>query len=448
MLERLLKALRSAPPRQRPVPPDTSVEVARGLVLGGQAAAARGVLEQRLAAQPDDADALALLGWVLYDQGDSAAARARLDRALHLRPHHVEALNALGALESDNPDPEASIGWYRAALRADPGNAGAQYNLAQRLFFKGEYAEGFRLFAARHRLHHGRDNPLHPLPCWQGEALDGKTAFVWCDWGGLGDHLMFARYIEAFRERARPARLIVGAQAACARLFSNLPGVDQVTEPGVVPGVDVHCPLLDLPGHFGVGQDAVPARLQQLPLFPYLRPPANLVPVWRQRLDALGLSAGAAAIGIVMGNDQRGPSAAHDRARLDKQVPAAAFSALAGVAAVFVNLMPGMRNEDMAATGLQMVDSMADVADFADTAAIIDALDVVVSADTSVAHLAGAMGKPVILLLRHASGMFWPRAGEATAWYPSMCVLRQDADGDWGPALAAAGARLSLRYSR
>ena len=445
MLVRLLKALRPAPTPQRPAPPDTSVEVARGLVPGGQGAAARGVLEKRVAAQPDDADALALLGWVLFDQGESAAARARLDRALRIKPHHVEALNALGALESDNPDPEPSIGWYRAALRYDPGNAGAQYNLAQRLFFKGEYTEGFRLFAARHRLHHGRDNPLHPLPRWQGEALEGKTAFVWCDWGGLGDHLMFARYIAAFRERARPARLILGAQAACARLFSNLPGVDQVTEPGVVPGVDVHCPLLDLPGHFEAGHDAVPTRF---PRFPYLRPPANLAPHWRQRLDALGLSASAAGIGIVMGNDQRGAGAAHQRTRLDKQVPAAAFSALAGVAAVFVNLMPGMRTEDMAATGLQMIDPMADVADFADTAAIIAALDVVISADTSVAHLAGAMGKPVILLLRHAGGMFWPHAGEATFWYPSMRVLRQRADGDWGPTLAAAGAALAPQFAR
>ena len=439
MLQRLFNAFKPAVrPVSRPADgaPDPAVDIAHGLVLGGQSSAARGVLERRLNTNPDDADALALQGWVLFDLGESDQARAVLSRALQLAPGHVEALNTLGALDADDPDPNLSVRWFRAALQSDPGNLGAQYNLAQKLFFLGEYEEGFRLLRTRHRLHFKRDNPLEPMPMWQGENLAGKTVFVWCDWGGLGDHLQFVRYLSLLRQRAAPARLVLGARAECARLFATLPGVDEMVAPGIVPAADVHCPLLDLPFWFNTTLGNMPAR------DPYLCASQVLATQWRGWLAAHGLPPSGLRVGIVSGNDQRSGSVAHERVRLAKSVPADQFAALAASGAVFVNLQPGVPKSDLSAFGVPVIDAASDITDFADTAAIMTQLDLIVTADTSAAHLAGAMGKPVWLLLRYASGMFWLNHREDSPWYGSMRIFRQDAPGNWHSALACAGALL------
>ena len=432
MLQRLLNAFKPAPARVAARPsdgaPDTSVDVAHGLVLGGQNSAALSVLERRLAAAPDDADALALKGWIRFDQGAPDDARKALARVLQLKPGHVEALNTLGALEADDPDPQRSMHWFRAALKSDGQNLAAKYNLAQKLFFVGDYAEGFRLLRARHQLHFKRDNPLEPLPLWQGERLDGKRVFVWCDWGGLGDHLMFIRLVRQLLAQANPARIIVGAQPACTRLFACMPGVDEVTEPGVAPAADVHCPLLNLPHHLGVTTASVEADAASF--MPYLRADDALTQQWRERIGRLCRPDRALRVGLVWGNDQRTGAAAHERARQAKAVPPQALAALAASGARFFGLQLGATPDELAATGLDVIDLAPDVKDFADTAAIIAALDLVISADTSVAHLAGAMGKPVLLMLGEAGGMFWPRTGAQTPWYPSMEIARQES-GAW-----------------
>ena len=432
MLQRLLNAFKSAPAYVAARPsdgaPDTSVEVAHGLVLGGKNSAALSVLERRLAAAPDDADALALKGWILFDQGASDEARTALARVLQLKPEHVEALNTLGALEADDPDPQRSMHWFRAALKSDSQNLAAQYNLAQKLFFVGDYAEGFRLLRARHQLHFKRDNPLEPLPMWRGENLQGKRVFVWCDWGGLGDHLMFIRFVERLRAQANPASVIIGAQPACTRLFAGMPGIDDVTTPGVMPQADVHCPLLDLPHHLGV--TAVSVETDASLFMPYLHADAALAQQWGERIAGLCPPECALRIGLVWGNDQRTGAAAHERARQAKVVPPRALVALGASGARFFSLQPGATPEELAATGLDVINLAAEINDFADTAAIVAALDLVVSADTSVAHLAGAMGKPVLLMLGEAGGMFWPRTGAQTPWYPSMEIVRQES-GSW-----------------
>ena len=431
MLQRLFNAFKPAVrPVSRPADgaPDPAVDIAHGLVLGGQSSAARGVLERRLGTNPDDADALALQGWVLFDLGESDQARAVLSRALQLAPGHVEVLNTLGALDADDPDPNLSVRWFRAALKSDPGNLGAQYNLAQKLFFLGEYEEGFRLLRARHRLHFKRDNPLEPLPMWQGENLAGKTAFVWCDWGGLGDHLLFVRYVALFRASANPHRVIAGVQPACARLFAGLPGIDEVIAPGVTPVADIHCPLLDLPYRLRTTANNVPGAGA------YLHADPALIESWRSRIASQTSTNGRLRAGLVWGNDQRAAQAAHERVRLGKAVPPHSFAALANAGAAFFSLQLGATPDELAGTGLDLIDITGGIADFADTAAIIASLDLVISADTSVAHLAGALGKPVILLLSEAGGMLWPQQGRHTPWYPSMTIVRQQG-GSWSGAI-------------
>lgn len=431
MFERLRNLFcNSTPAAPESAGTDNPVASARSLLAEGHNDAARALLEKHLTTQAADADALALLGWLLFDAGEAEAARACLQRALLSEPAHIEALNAMGALCSDDADPEASIGWFRTVLRHDPTNAAASYNLGQRLFFRGDYAEGFRMLGARHRLHHGRDNPLAPLPAWAGESLEGKTVFVWCDWGGLGDHLLFARYVSRLRASAQPARLVLGARPECTRLFAGIEGVDQVSAPGVVPPADVHAPLLDLPLHLGLAQDGVP----------YLQGDAALAELWGQRMRGAGL--GGRLAGLVWRTDQRSSAGAHDRSRIAKSIAPGALAPLGQTGMHFVSLQPDADAAELDAMSLDLYSPGGRIDDFADTAAIITQLDLVISIDSAVAHLAGAMGKPVLLLLRHAGGMFWPKSGAASAWYPTVHILRQQTEGDWGVPVSAAAGRI------
>lgn len=431
MFERLRKLLRNTPPAAAAdAIADDPVASARCLLADGHNDAARALLERYLAKQTADAHAQALLGWLLFDAGEAVAARAHLERALLIDPAHIEALNAMGALTSDDADPDASIGWFRAVLRHDPGNAAASYNLGQRLFFRGDYAEGFRMLGARHRLHHGRDNPLAPMPAWQGESLAGRSVFVWCDWGGLGDHLLFARYVRRLRACAQPARLILGARPECSRLLAGIEGVDQVSAPGVVPPADVHAPLLDLPLQLGLAQDDAP----------YLHADPALVELWAQRMRAAGLLGADRLAGLVWRTDQRGSAAAHDRSRIAKSIAADALAPLGQPGMRFVSLQPDADADELAAAPLDLNPPGGRIDDFADTAAIITQLDLVISIDSAVARLAAAMGKPVLLLLRHAGGMFWPRSGTTSTWYPTVHILRQETAGDWRLPVAQAAA--------
>ena len=433
MFQRLRNLLRNnTPAATANAVADNPVASARSLLAEGRNDAARALLEKHLARQTVDADALALLGWLLFDVGEAESARACLQRALLSDPAHIEALNAMGALASDDADPDASIGWFRAVLRHDPTNAAASYNLGQRLFFRGDYAEGFRMLGARHRLHHGRDNPLAPLPAWAGESLAGKAVFVWCDWGGLGDHLLFARYVSRLRASAQPARLVLGARPECTRLFAGMEGVDQVSAPGVVPPADVHAPLLDLPRHLGLAQGGAP----------YLQADAALVELWAQRMRAAGLAGTGRLAGLVWRTDQRSSAGAHDRSRIAKSIAPGALAPLGQTGMHFVSLQPDADAGELDAMPLDLNPPGGRIDDFADTAAIITQLDLVISIDSAVAHLAGAMGKPVLLLLRHTGGMFWPRSGAASAWYPTVRILRQQTEGDWGVPVSAAAGRI------
>lgn len=422
---------------RRAAAPDTAplLEQARRAIGAGNSAAALGPLREATTARPDDAEAWALLGYAAFDSGDTKAARAALDRALALAPDHVEALNTRGVMAADDADPGESITWFERALAADPDNAATRYNLAQRLLFAGRYARGFALMAARHVALGGVANPLAPLPAWQGEALDGRRAFVWCDWGGLGDHLQFVRYISLLREQARPAYLTLGCQTSCARLFAGIEGVEAVVAPGTVPPVDVHVPLLDIPWRLGTDETGVPWR------GPYLRADAGLAARWGERLRAAAPPSAAPRprVGLVWASGQWNQGAAYDRVRLAKSVPVAALASLADLPVQWVSLQKDVRDRP----ALPMIDLADHITDFADTAALIASLDVVVSVDTAVAHLAGALGKPVLLLLRHAGGMFWSLAPETSPWYPTLKILRQRVEGRWDEPLAALQAKLS-----
>lgn len=433
MADRVLANLRRRFAAGRPADA-AALDAARAAIVAGDTAGARVRLQALVAAAPRDADAWGLLGWACNDLGDETAAQQALDRAIALDPAHVEALNTLGVMAGESAYPALAIGYFERALAADPDNPATAYNLAQRLFFGSHYRRAFAMLQARHPALSGKPNPLAPLPAWQGEDLAGKHVFVWCDWGGLGDHLQFARYVPMLRARCRPARLTMGCNPECLRLFAGIEGVDAVVAPGEVPAVDLHAPLLDLPWRFDTHEGNIPA----LPA--YLAPDAALVALWRQRLvDAdAGFETARVKAGLVWATGAWNLGAGYDRVRIAKSVPAALLAPLWSSGATLVSLQKGAAD----APAFPLLDLTAHITDLADTAALIANLDIVVSVDTAVAHLAGAMGKPAILLLRREGGMFWSLGAADTPWYPRMRILRQVDSGDWAPVLAQAAGLL------
>jgi tetratricopeptide (TPR) repeat protein len=450
MFNRLLGALRRrgtaqarpAPPAAARTAPSNPASTASGVlhldawrarVERGEAMAVCTELLDLVNRDPGNADLLALYGWALLEVAAIEEARGALEAALRLQPDHAEALNTLGAIAAETEDPAQAIGWFADALDANPGDLAAQYNLAQALFLDGQYGRGFDLLRARHRLLWGKENPLAPMPMWQGEPLDGKQVFVWCDWGGLGDHLQFIRYLPLLAQRARPARIVLGSSPAFERLFGRIDGLFGWISYPNAPMADLHCPLLDLPHYFGTEVDNVPAAV------PYLHADPAQAREWKELLVRQGLPQDALRVGLAWkstGPDDEAPI--YKRMRRTKSVPAPMLAPLAGSGACFVGLQPGAPGYEVAATGLTMFDCGGVLHDFSVTAALIANLDLVVSADTSLAHLAGAMGKPVLLLLRRESGLFWLHEREDSPWYPTMRILRQPQSGNWTPVIEQA----------
>ena len=455
MLNRFFDALRgrsAPPPAALPAPATDAIPLdhLREGLLRGEAAAICPELHELANRYPQNPDVLALYGGALFELAVIDQARAVLRTALYLRPDHAEALNTMGAMAAELDDPRDAVGWFEDALQIAPDDLAARYNLAQVLFLTGAYKRGFDLLRARHELLWGRANLMEPMPMWRGESLEGKRLLIWCDWGGLGDHLQFVRYVGMVKERARPAAIYVGAGPEFARLFWRASGSDGVSAPGYAPAVDVHCPLLDLPYLFGTDLDSVPTPI------PYLQPDPEEAAQWGGQLAAAGLTDQHLRVGLAWkSTGGAGESLIYQRMRRSKSVPAPALAALNGTGlrskgglglrpgVRFVSLQMGADAYECGATGLTPIDCSAGIRDFASTAAIIANLDLVVSADTSVAHLAGAMGKPVLLLLRRESGMFWLHGREDSPWYPTMRILRQGTSGDWAPVLAQAAHWLS-----
>lgn len=385
----------------------------------------------------DNPDVLALYGWALLDLSEFAEARGVIAEALRQRPNHPEALNAMGALAAELDDPLEAAGWFEDVLALSPEDPAARYNLAQVLFPAGQVRRGFDLLRARRMAIFGNENPMAPLPMWQGESLEGKHVLVWCDWGGLGDHLQFARYVPMLRDRLRPAQVTMGAAAPFTRLFGSLRGVDGYSLPGQLPRADVHVPLLDLPHVFGTDLDSVPWS------GPYLSALPEDAANWAAQLEHAGLTAANLRAGLAW--KSTGPvdeALVYRRMRESKSIPSGLLEPLAASGARFVSLQVGADGLECAQSRLPMFYCAPSLTDFAATAAVIANLDIVVSTDTSVAHLAGAMGKPVLLLLRRQSGMFWLHGREDSPWYPSLRILRQQTAGDWAAPIAQAAAWL------
>ncbi len=385
-------------------------------------------LREALRLKPDFATAHAELGNVLDYLGRFDEAEASVCTALRLRPEAALVHSYLGNILYHLGRATEAQASYRTAMRLQPDAPELHVGLGLALLMAGQLEEGWKEFEWRWQTEYLiRRGPHFPVPSWNGEAIGDRAILLFAD-QGLGDTLQFCRYVPQIAAGAR--RTVLAVQPSLMRLLSRLPGVSQVTDQDGRPSVDLWCALMSLPCAVGTTLETIPATT------PYLTADPADVDHWRERLAGLaGLRVGLCWAG---GRTRHLSKIATDRRRsitLDRLAP---LGELSGVQ--FISLQKGAPAAEAAhpPQGMKLQDFTEDLHDFADTAALVDNLDLVISVDTAIAHLAGALGKPVWVLNRFDTCFRWPRDRDDSPWYPSLRQFRQPTPGDWDSVISRA----------
>jgi tetratricopeptide (TPR) repeat protein len=403
-----------------------------GIALAEQGLLAEALpqFEAAVTLDPKLAQAHCNLGRVLggLERLDDAVASYR--EALRLDPGYVNARNNIGIDLTRLARYEEALVELDEALRLDPENAAAHSNRAVLLLRLGRFGEGFAEYEWRWRTYPPRSPPRDfAQPQWNGEDLSDATLMLHAE-QGFGDTLQFCRYAplvaqrcaKVFLEVPRPL-LRLFRQSLAAENLEIIPRLADFPATQALPRTDYHCPLLTLPRLLGTTVDDVPAAV------PYLAADAIQAAGWSQRLSELpGRKVGLVWAGLPQYSDD-----AH------RSLPLAQLAPLGTVSGVtFVSLQTGAAAAQVKAppAGLTIYDASPGLRDFADTAALVAALDLTISVDTATAHLAGALGKPVWLLNRFDTDWRWMVDRADSPWYPTMRIFRQPRRGDWDSVMA------------
>ncbi|BAM92942.1 hypothetical protein S58_69760 [Bradyrhizobium oligotrophicum S58] len=395
----------------------------------GHLDAAIAACEHALALQPDHAPAHTNLGIIHEMRGEIDEAVAAHRRAIAADPVYAKGHANLAVALRNAGDIDAALAASHTAVALAPDNALARYNHSHFLLMCGDLVNGF----AEHRW--GRDcpdlsagMPRFDMPEWQGEPLGGRTLLLFAEYG-IGDALQFVRYVD--RVKTMGGNIVLQVQPAIAPLLRSLAGVRVVARGEPLPPFDLQLPLMDLPRIFGTTLETIPADV------PYLAADPIKVAAWR---NVLG-HAPQLKVGMVW--------AGNPRHKGDRQRSLAARDVLPRLVTPGVqlySLQKEPRPDDapaLADLGSDVVDLAPLLGDFAETAAAVAALDLVISVDTSVAHLAGALAKPVWVLLPYALDWRWLRDRADTPWYPTMRLFRQERPMAWDSVLARTAADLA-----
>jgi Tfp pilus assembly protein PilF len=416
-----------------------------------------------LALDPSHVEALNNMGAALHSQGRSEEAMACLRRAVELEPGYANAHCNLGNAFEEQGKIDEAVALYRRALELDPGYFDALNNLGYALRLQGKLGESLAVY--ERALEVKPDNPQARmsrglcwlqmgdlergwtefewrLKCqefsipefrqlrWDGSALAGRSILLYAD-HGLGDSIQFIRYARLVK--ARGGRVIVTCRQPLVRLAATCEGVDQVVEEGSsLPEFDVYAPLMSLPMIFETRLSNVPA------VVPYLTPDADLIARWRQELGPRG----QCDVGIAW---QGNPRFRGDRHR---SFPLARFEPLTRIDGVrLFSLQRGFGANQIGELNGQF--AVADVgsrfSDLMDTAAVMSNLDLLITSDSSLAHLAGAIGVPIWVAIPIAADWRWLTDREDNPWYPTMRLFRQKARGDWDEVFVRIAEELRAR---
>lgn len=409
-------------------PDDAETHANRGLTLRelkrfNEAFAA---YDRALALKPDYVEAIVARGNAFYEMRSYDEALNEYRRAIAVKPNASALINCGVMLRYLNK-PQEALESFDRALALEPEAAEAHWNKALLCLSLGDFAQGWPAYEWRWRGATELTPRGFAQPQWQGEELAGKTILLHAE-QGYGDSIQFLRYLPLVK--AKGATVILELPDTLKLLLGEHAAGVTVTNIGMVPPpFDVHCPLMSLPLAFGTMLDTIP------PNVPYLYAPAERVERLRPRL----VGATRPRVGLVWSGK---PSHKNDH---NRSIPLADLAPLLAVPGVsFVSLQREYRDADIPALdrfGMLRLDDA--LTDFADTAAIIAQLDLVIAVDTAVAHLAGALGKPMWILLSHIQDWRWLLAREDSPWYPSARLFRQPRIGDWDSVIALLAAALA-----
>jgi Flp pilus assembly protein TadD len=374
---------------------------------------------------PDHANATLNLGVIRQSLGGLEEAEMLYRRARILGCDEARVCNNLALVLAEQGRLEDAETACRDALADNPAYPEAEVNLALILLMRGKLAEAWPHYEARWRIPPLSAHPRLPDQTrWTGaQEVAGKTILLLAE-QGFGDTLHFCRY--APMVEALGARVILAVPSVLVRLMGSLRGVDQVIgQDDKVPAHDLHCPLMSLPMAFGTAVETIPWHV------PYLSADREAVARWEALIPS------GPRIGLVWAGSNRPgqpQAAAIDRRRSMRLADMAPLGAVEGC--VFVSLQLGPPAKQVETAPFPLIDVTGRLTDFADTAALIETLDLVITVDTAVAHVAGALGKPVWLLSRFDACWRWLPTGDVpgrddTPWYPTMRLFRQTVAGDW-----------------
>lgn len=411
--------------------------------------------EKEIGQGDDDIESLYLLGCRLKEGADLVGAERCFRRIVELAPDLPDPQHSLGVVLQMQGRPQEAVFHYRAAVTEDPFFAKALYNLANALFqsgnsreavetaralvrcdsahadahwllgmlllLHGEYPEGWAEYEWRWQAKAFLAKiPDLGRPLWDGSPLEGRTLLIQME-QGRGDMIQFARF--ASMAAARGGRIIVRAVPELLSLLATVEGVSQVVDQnGPLPAFDLQIPAMSLPHVLGT-------TLETIPPTPYLRPDPHKVALWRRELPVDG--------NFRIGLAWQGSS--ENRDNPNRSCPLAAFQPLAeleGVTLYSLQIGEGSEQIALLPDSMKVIELTDLIHDFADTAAFIENLDLVISVCTSVTHLAGAIGKPVWTLLYFAADWRWLLERDDSPWYPSMRLFRQTAPDDWAGVIA------------
>ncbi len=383
---------------------------------------------------PDNVDALAHTGTLSWWQGDRTAARRFYLDALARSPAHVGVLVNLATLDNDAGDLEASMRWIERAEAAAPREPQVLWRKGLLELAMGDYERGWRhheagLLDASLR----GSGPGFTTPVWDGTPCD--RLLLWHE-QGFGDTIQFVRYARLCRTRAK--RVVVLCPRELVALLRSCPDIDDAVDSIGAGDFDAHVPMMSLPLRFGTTLATIPAG------GPYLFADRGRVS------DRFAMRDDRLQVGLVWAGNVRRDQTRFQVLDTSRSLPLAALRPLLAIDGVaFHSLQMGPARDELADVGnASIVDAMDGVADFADTAAIIEHLDLVISVDTAVAHVAGALGKPVWVLSRLDACWRWLQNRSDSPWYPTARVFGQASRGDWSDVVGRVASELRRRTAR
>ena len=368
--------------------------------------------------KPDSADAVNNSAAIAHFTGRMDEALAGYRKAIELQPDFAAAYCNLGVALADVGRNEEAVAAYKRTLELNPDFASAHWNYGLVLLVMGDFEHGWPEYEWRSKVQELNLNFNVPRPLWDGDPLHGQRILLRGE-QGFGDAIQFIRYAPLVAERG--GYVIVACDPVLYPIFRSIPGIREFVEPEKpIPPFDVHCPFLTLPHAFKTTLETIPAAV------PYIWPDADLAAKWKSRMPADRLKVGIAWAGRRSHRLDRWRTMTLEQLAPIVQTPGVGFASLqTGEQSAQVRNLPA---------GVEIVDLSADLTDFSQTAAVIANLDLVITVDTAAGHLAGAMGKPVWVLLQYAPDWRWMLDRADTPWYPTMRLFRQKEFADWsGP---------------